>query len=130
MRLHALWNQLTSVIPAPFGSNPRNPGADDDDDDDKEDDCKDLKERKECVKSKGVCSWCDNKYGPSLCFDEVRRCHCMDLITGYITLDIYLCLVCGSRLRNGRRRGREACRDKQQHVRLVPTAVTTDPVLF
>ena len=54
---------------------------DDDDDDgkggkDEPADCKDIKERKECRKSKTVCSWCEGKFGPAgamdMCIDEVR----------------------------------------------------------
>ncbi|KAI8468154.1 MAG: hypothetical protein J3K34DRAFT_523151 [Monoraphidium minutum] len=35
-------------------------------------DCKDEDARKGCIKSKAVCSWCENKYGPAMCVDEAQ----------------------------------------------------------
>lgn len=42
--------------------------------DDKPTKCADIKDRKHCRKSKLLCSWCNGKLAPSLCFEEVRGC--------------------------------------------------------
>jgi hypothetical protein len=41
--------------------------------DDKKESCRDLAARKACIKSDAVCSWCEGKFAPSMCLDEVRR---------------------------------------------------------
>ena len=45
--------------------------------DDKKPSCQDMKGRKDCIKSKAVCSWCENKYGPTMCIGEVRGTGCL-----------------------------------------------------
>ena len=35
-------------------------------------DCRDLKERKDCVKARAVCNWCESSFAPAMCLDEVR----------------------------------------------------------
>jgi hypothetical protein len=46
---------------------------DDDDKKKKKTDCRDLKDRKDCVKARAVCSWCKGTFAPDMCLDEVRR---------------------------------------------------------
>jgi len=51
--------------PSPGGK-----GKKHDDDDKKKTDCRDIKDRKECRRSRSVCSWCNGKMAPSMCLEE------------------------------------------------------------